>query len=186
MEGGSSTWQPSGLLVGLQIGPVYRFSVGDIPNHPEVELFPTIELIDRLYPPAGLALRYPIPVELTQDELELAADGAFVTRVIYVEDPHQALPVAQHRDSDQRWVEAPPGEDPLVTADRFGRAVAILRLGGRVPSNAGSDAGAACGPPQAIIYDAEAEIPRHCPPQSPEIEWPGGSAASSGETAVTR
>ena len=98
------------------------------------EIFPTVELIDRLYPPPGLALRFPIPIELTQDELELAARGAFVTRVIYVEDPQQALPVAQRRDSEQPWIEAPPGEDPLVTADRFGRPVAILRIGGRVPS----------------------------------------------------
>ena len=28
-------------------------------NYPEVEIFPTVELIDRLYPPPDLALRYP-------------------------------------------------------------------------------------------------------------------------------
>ena len=79
----------------MQIGPVYRLQVTDIPNNEGLEIFPTVEVIDRLYPPPGLALRFPIPIELTQDELELAARGAFVTRVIYVEDPHQALPIAR-------------------------------------------------------------------------------------------
>ena len=133
----AAQWHPDELLAGAAIGPVYRFSVTDIPNNPDVEIFPTVEVIDRLYPPPGLALRYPIPIELTQEELEMAAGGAFVTRVIYVEDPHQALPVNQHRDGEQPWFEAAPGDDPLVAADRLGRPVAILRIGGRVPNAAG-------------------------------------------------
>jgi len=143
---------PNDVLVGMQIGPVYRLTVTNIPNNPGLEIFPTIEVIDRLYPPQGLALRYPIPIELTLEELELAARGAFVTRVIYIEDPHQALPVAYNRQSDQPWMEAPPGEDPLVTADRFGRPVAILRVGGRVPSDAG--AATPFADPPMIMYDA--------------------------------
>jgi hypothetical protein len=161
------------VLAGMQIGPVYRLKVTEIPNYPGVEIFPTVEVIDRLHPPPGMLLRYPIPIELTQDELELAADGSFVTRVIYVEDPHQALPVAQRRDSEQRWVEAPHGEDPLVTADRFGRPIAILRIGGRVPTEATtSTAGAACTVPPLMIYDAASEWPRNCPEIVPDDAMP--------------
>ncbi len=79
-------------------------------------------------------LRFPIPIELTQEELELAARGAFVTRVIYIEDPQHALPIARKANDEQPWIEAPAGEDPLVTADRAGRPVAILRIGSRVPN----------------------------------------------------
>src|SRR4051812_4580049 len=96
-------------LVGMQIGLVYRLKVTNIPNNQGVDIYPSIELVDRLYPPPGLALRFPIPVELTQDELELAASGAFVTRVIYVEDPQLALPVARHAKGEQPWMEAPLG-----------------------------------------------------------------------------
>ena len=81
----------------MQIGYVYRLQVTSIPNNDGVDIYPTIELIDRLYPPPGLALRFPIPIDLTQDELELAASGAFVTRVIYVEDPLHALPIARQQ-----------------------------------------------------------------------------------------
>jgi hypothetical protein len=170
MEDGFSSSQYNELLAGLQIGAVYRFSVAGLVNYPEVEIFPTVELIDRLYPPPNLALRYPVPIEFTLDELELAARGAFVTRVIYVEDPQQALPVARRRDSDQPWMEAPPGEDPLVTADHFGRPIAILRIGGRVPSAAGSET---CPPqvvPPAVIYDPTTVPPVNCEDGTPALQ----------------
>jgi hypothetical protein len=151
-EGGFADAPFGDVLVGMQIGPVYRLRVADIPNYPELEIFPTVEVVDRLYPPPGLSLRFPIPIELTQDELELAANGSFVTRVIYVEDPHTALPITQPASGEQPWIEAPPGEDPLVTADERGRAVAILRIGSRVPS-ALEQAAACIEPPPFVLHD---------------------------------
>jgi uncharacterized repeat protein (TIGR01451 family) len=166
MEGSVDQWYPDELLAGAAIGSVYRFSVADIPNYPNVEIFPTVELIDRLYPPPGLALRYPIPIELTLEELELAAGGAFVTRVIYIEDPHQALPVNQNRDADQPWFEAATGDDPLVAADRFGRPVAILRIGGRVPSATGEPGAWPQGVPPLTMFD-----PSQVPNADEVIGW---------------
>jgi len=144
-EAGFCNVADGSVVVGMQIGPVYRLRVSDF-SPQNVEVFPTVEIIDRLYPPAGLALRYPIPIELTRDELTMAADGMFVTRVIYVENPSQALPVDSSRDDQQQWVEAPHGGDPLAIADEMGRPVAILRIGGRVPSNS-STTFDACPPP---------------------------------------
>ena len=57
-----------------------------------VEVFPTIEIIDGIYAPPGQEGRFAIPVDITEDDLRLAADGKFVTRVIYLEDPQHALP----------------------------------------------------------------------------------------------
>ena len=158
--------QAGDMLVGMQIGPVYRLRVTQIPNNPGLEIFPTIEVIDRLYPPPGLALRYPIPIELTRDELELAARGSFVTRVIYVEDPQQALPIAQRADGEQPWIEAPPGEDPLVVADDRGRPVAILRMGGRVPNAAKTQADFGQLTPPFVVFDP-ADV---CSTKSPPTE----------------
>ena len=140
------------LKVGLQIGPVYRFKVTEIPDNPGIELFPTVELIDRLYPPQGQALRFPVPIELTLDELILAAEGRFITRVIYLEDPDLAPAIARENE-DLPWVEARPGEDPLVVADHLGRPMAILRLGGRVPDQAQPNFSFLYGAPPAVIYD---------------------------------
>jgi len=140
------------LLVGLPIGSVYRFQVTEIPEHPGLELFPTVELVDRLYPPSGQQLRFPIPIELTLDELLLAAEGRFITRVIYLEDPLLAPAIARE-GQEQPWIEARPGEDPLVVADHLGRPMAILRLGGRVPGDNQPNAAFMYGAPPAMIYD---------------------------------
>jgi hypothetical protein len=148
--------QANEALLGMQVGFVYRLQVTRIPNNEGVDIYPTVELIDRLYPPPGLALRFPIPIELTQDELELAAGGAFVTRVIYVEDPQHALPVARHANDELPWTEAPAGEDPLVTADRNGRPVAILRIGSRAPNVAGGPAGPRYAAPPVVVFDPSA------------------------------
>lgn len=121
------------VFAGLLIAPVYRLQVTRIPFHAGAEVFPTIEVIDRLYPPVGQERRFPIVIELTQEDLELALKGNFVTRVIYLEDPETALP-AQAKN-EQIGFDAGAGEDALQLADSVGRPVAILRLGGRLPLN---------------------------------------------------
>ena len=149
---GFAEGQLNSLLVGLQVGPVYRFRVTEIPEHPGVEVFPTIEMVDRLYPPPGLALKFPVPIDLTQDELLAALDGKFITRVIYVEDPQLALPIAEKPTDATRWMDVRQGEDPLVTADGLGRPIAILRMGGRVPEPGEVDPNFVYGAPPAMIY----------------------------------
>ena len=126
-RGGSAS-----VLAGLLIGPVYRLGVTQIPFHVGAEVYPTIEVIDRLYPPPRQAPRFPIPIEITQNDLELALDGRFVVRVIYVEDPRSALPITSDRDHPD-WFDVEPGDDPLKMADALGRPVAIVRMGGRLP-----------------------------------------------------
>lgn len=120
------------LNIGLLIAPVYRFKVSNIPGHEGQEVFPTIEMIDRIYPPRGQERRFPIPIELNADDIELALDGKFVTRVIYLEDPRMVLPVAE-KWQDQHWFDAGPGVNAVEEADRWGRPLAIVRMGGRVP-----------------------------------------------------
>jgi hypothetical protein len=124
--------QPAPRLVGLLIGGVYRLRVTGIRGSEGMEVYPTIEIIDRTYAPEREAWRFPIPVEMTQEDLELALEGKFVTRVIYLEDPDQAVPAVQDPNSLGGF-DVPPGTNVLEIADRMGRPVAILRLGGRLP-----------------------------------------------------
>ncbi len=120
------------VRAGMLIGPVYQLRITHIANQEGSELYPTIEIIDRLYPPESEAERFAIPIHLTQDELDLALSGRFVTRVIYLEDPDLAVDVTTDT-STNRWFDAPAGHDPLEVADQLGRPVAILRIGSRVP-----------------------------------------------------
>ena len=133
-EGYFSEPNPAPLGVGLLIGQVYRIRVMGIPLQPGVEVFPTVEVIDRLYTPQGRERRFPIVIELTEEDLRFASEGKFVTRVIYLEDPRSALPVREDPDR-QTWFEVPRGADPLAVADQLGRPMAILRLGARLPDH---------------------------------------------------
>jgi hypothetical protein len=118
--------------VGFLIGSVYRLRVTNIPGAEGLEIFPTIEVIDRIYAPPDQQIRFAIPIELAQLDLELAIGGKFVTRVIYLENPLGAVPVRSDPKS-QSWFEVGPKADPLAVADTLGRPVAILRMGGRLP-----------------------------------------------------
>jgi hypothetical protein len=120
------------IVGGMLIGQVYRLRVTQIPQNEGLEVYPTIEVIDRLYPPAGQKARFPIPIELTLEELELALDGRMVTRVIYLEDPDRALPRPEH-GRRVRYFDVSADRDPLEVADELGRPVAILRMGSRAP-----------------------------------------------------
>lgn len=156
------------LRVGLLIGQVYRLRVMNIPLRAGLEVFPTIEVIDRLYPPPG-GRRFAIPVELTRQDLELALEGKFVTRVIYLEDPRRALPVRDDPGA-QTWFEVGPGRDPLALADMLGRPVAILRLGGRLPDETdGPEMQFLFGSPPFVKYRpraTESPPPKKAPEQA--------------------
>lgn len=150
------------VTTGMLVGAVYRFRVTNIPFRPGEELYPTVEIIDRINPPAGREHRFPIPVVLTDEDLKLALDGALVTRVIYVEDSENAEPLAA-RAGEQRTFDVGPADNALQTADQFGRPLAILRIGSRVPADLQADLSGflyGCPPfiPLPTVPDREAMI----------------------------
>jgi hypothetical protein len=153
--------KPGPLLAGMLIGQVYRLRISTIPELETEEVYPTIEVINRLHPPPGQAARFPIPVQITLDEIKLAISGRFVTRVIYLEDPHTALPLAEDPNT-QRYFEVRPGQDPLRVADELGRPMAILRMGSRVPDlqDDQTEFGFPYGTPPLQLYEKPAEVRR--------------------------
>jgi hypothetical protein len=155
------------------IGSVYRFRVTNIPipQAEGMEIFPTIEIIDRTYAPVDQQVRFAIPVEIVQQDMDLALQGKFVTRVIYLEDPRNPVPV--RGINGQSWFEVAPGRDPLAVADELGRPVAILRMGGRVP-NQGPDPNFYFGSPPWVAY----------PPRTPAEAKPVRETAANRPAAA--
>lgn len=164
-------------LVGLQVAPVYRLKVTNIKNAENREVYPTIELVDRTYPPLGQETKYPIPIHIDQEDLELALEGKFVTRVIYIESPQSALAIATTR-KDQSWYDVATHENPLEVADRLGRPVAILRLGGRLPGP--------MGPDHEFMYGCPTWMPLDPPPMVEEQQVAPGSPQQAKLRAVPR
>lgn len=126
------------VTTAMMVGAVYRFRVTNIPLRPGAELYPTVEVIDRVCAPEGREHRFPIPVVLTEEDLRNALQGALITRVIYVEDSEVAEPIAV-APGDQRTTDVGPTDNALQVADQLGRPVAILRIGSRVPNNLQGD-----------------------------------------------
>lgn len=126
------------VTTGMLVGAVYRFRVTNIPFRPGQELYPTVEIIGGITPPAGREHRFPIPIVLTGEDLRAALEGALVTRVIYLEDSEIAEPVAD-APGGQRTTDVGPMDNALQTADQLGRPVAILRIGSRVPADLTGD-----------------------------------------------
>ncbi len=156
-EGQFDEPQQGSRKVGMLIGAVYRVRVTGIRLAAGMEVFPTVEIIDRTYAPIGMELRFPIPIELSAEDLRLALEGKFVTRVIYVEDPRNALPARENHQA-QEWFEVKPGQDPLAVADALGRPVAILRMGGRLPATSQSpDPSFLFGCPPYVCFPSEVQ-----------------------------
>ena len=137
--------------VGLTVGPVYRFKVVGIANRPGSELYPSVEILNRLSPPAGLENEFPIEIVISQSDLEEALEDRMVTKIIYLENPETALP-HRHLPDKQPYFDVGGSEDPLRVAEELGRPMAILRIGSRIPmpSDVGEHFGFNAPPPQLL------------------------------------
>ncbi len=132
VQDGFAQTNASRVSLGMMVGPVYRFKVTHIPQHADKELYPSIEILNRLYPPEGLENEFPIEVVISEDDLKQAIGGRLVTKVIYLENPETTLP-HRHMADKQPYFDVGGSADPLRSAEKLGRPMAILRIGSRVP-----------------------------------------------------
>ncbi|MCE9630989.1 MAG: hypothetical protein K8S94_09810 [Planctomycetia bacterium] len=125
-------WSPlrSGpLRIGLVVGQPYRLRVGGIPGRDGEELFPSVRVLAKLAAPPGMAWRFPVEVVIDIDDLDSAATGAHVRRVVYAScESEQPDPVPAG------WFDVKPGDDALDVARTLGDPVAELVIGNRLPA----------------------------------------------------
>ncbi|RMF44198.1 MAG: DUF11 domain-containing protein [Planctomycetota bacterium] len=159
--------------VGMIVGAVYRFQVGGIPLRPGAELYPTLEIIDHVHAPAERAHRFPVPVVLTREDLELALRGALITRVIYLEDSDIADPEKVDPEF-QITTTVGPEENALQVADQLGRPVAILRIGSRLPPQHGDL--------HSFLFGSPPWVPLPVPPRREQLIESGMWPADADQT----
>ena len=116
----------------VNAGHIYRLRIADMPEFPGVEVYPSIEILDRLHPPQGRESDYPIPVVLTEADIREAIDGHMVTRVVYLEQPQLAASFDPLRREIPESIN--PADNALQEADKLGRPMIIVRIGGRTPT----------------------------------------------------
>jgi len=140
---------PAPQYYALKVGKTYRFRLTNIPLMPGVELFPTVEILDRTHPPIGEELRHAIEIEFAKEDLYAAVRGKFVTRVIYIENPETAMPISSKDQVGQGYFDVAATADPVLVAKTLGRPVVRIQIGGRAPNDLEDF-------DQAFLYD--------CPP----------------------
>ena len=137
-NGSKVTWQPTSTEatqtngpVGLRPGYVHRFQVSDFPDEKNVVLFPSIEVRGTLIPRGTLDVtKHPVPIALSEQDIDHVLDGRLITKVYYLEDPDQAVPV-QGRPGEAFESIALTEEDAIKEARLRGRPMLIVRIGER-------------------------------------------------------
>ena len=88
---------------GMRPGYLHRVQIMNPPGHPGVSLYPTVEVCGTLYlPPKLHAAAYPAAITFTPEEIDRVIRGVLLTKVIYLEDPEKAFPVASSSDAPRR------------------------------------------------------------------------------------
>jgi hypothetical protein len=157
VEGGQIAWDISGqglfdstplVMPGRQNfyqGAMYRLKLTDIPGRPGVELYPSLEVAPVTPRTDEFLAHAPIPVQVTEEDLDQVLSGNYVTKVIYLPDPEfQELALAGVETLVSTRLN--PGEDPIVEADRRGSILAILRIGNLDLQLPGQNPSMAAGP----------------------------------------
>lgn len=127
---------PAPATFGFRPGYAYPLAVTDLPGHPGETLYPVLEVRGSLVPRTTFQyMDFPAPLFITRGDIDKAIAGTLVTKVIYLEDPTKAAPVASKPDEPIEFSENSE-EDAEKAARENGRPVAVLRFGDRKPAAA--------------------------------------------------
>jgi uncharacterized repeat protein (TIGR01451 family) len=137
-DSGKVTWYPgtnsatqTSTAVGLRPGYPYRLQISGMPSHKGEVLFPSIEVRGSLVPRPGLDVtKHPVPVVLTERDIEKAIQGQMVTKVYYLEDPEKAIAATGSPDEPLELTVENEAK-AIKDARTRGRMMLILRLGSR-------------------------------------------------------
>jgi hypothetical protein len=156
---------------------IYRLKLSNIPNRPQLELYPTLEVVPAKPKTCTFLAHSAVPVVFTEEDFEQIAAGNFVVKVIYLPDPQfQDLAVTGPDEVVSSRLE--PGIDPIIEAKRRGSILLVVRLGNidlEAPNTPAMDA------PNPFAPVAPALPPGVMPPALPP---PPGAPVPPGLPAV--
>jgi hypothetical protein len=109
-------------------GAVYRLKLTNIPNRPDMELYPTLEVWPANAKTCTFLAHSAVPVTFTDEDLEQVAAGNLVVKVIYLPDCNsQSLATTGPDEVVSSRLE--PGVDPIAEACRRGSILLVVRVG---------------------------------------------------------
>jgi uncharacterized repeat protein (TIGR01451 family) len=138
--GSTTTWYPAtpaaisrvdGLSIGLRPGYSYRFELGNVGLRRNAVIWPSIEVRGALVSRPSLNVaEHPIPIFLSEDDVERILEGRFLTKVYYLENPDQAVNGPQLGVPLE--ISAASEVEAIKQAQARGRIMIIVRAGERL------------------------------------------------------
>lgn len=117
--------------LGFRPGYGYRLAVFDVPGFPRQVFCPSLEVRGTLaFSPKMKHADFPAHIKFTEDEFQRVATGSFVKKVVALERPDLAVPVATKADEPIE-IPAPANRDPYVEASERGQPLLVFQLGQR-------------------------------------------------------
>jgi uncharacterized repeat protein (TIGR01451 family) len=158
------------VTVGLRPGYLHRVRLTGLTEHPGVSLSPTLEVRGTIHLPAKQnPYDYPAPVVFTEQDIEQVLAGAYLTKVVFLENPETAIGVATRPDQPLEW-DLPAARDLLAEARALGRPVLVVRLGQRDVS---TEELSHCSVPETILLPGQKTLmPPPVPPTLPAACFP--------------
>ncbi len=153
---------------------IYRLKLSDIPNHPSLVLYPTLEVVPAKVKTATFLSHSAVPVNFTEEDFEQVAAGNFVVKVIYLPDP-QFQDLAATGPDEVVSSRLEPGVDPIIEAQRRGCILLVVRLGNIDLEAANTPAMDApnpfCPPGAAAAAAPPAQMAPGLPPMGPQVPY---------------
>jgi hypothetical protein len=107
---------------------LYRLKLSDIPGHPGVNLYPTLEVVPSNVKTEPFLAHSAVPVTFTNEDFDQVLSGNYVVKVIYLPDPQfQDLAAAGPDEVVSTRLE--PGVNPIDEAQRRGSILLVVRIG---------------------------------------------------------
>jgi uncharacterized repeat protein (TIGR01451 family) len=154
------------FVAALRPGYAYRVQISGLPGQPSARYYPTLEVHGSLLMPAKqLASEHPAGLVFRAQDFSSVEDGSLVTKVVALERPDTAVPLASKSGQPLEFAVA-PDRDPVRAAQEHGRPLLIVRLGQRqfTPQELAFQ-----GVPGTILLPGERVLP---PPRDlPWLPW---------------
>jgi hypothetical protein len=173
----------------------YRLRLSDIPGHPHLTLYPTLEVVPTNARTDPFVAHSSVPVAFTDEDFDQIAAGNMLVKVIYLPDPYlqdQAITAPDEIVSTR----LDPGVDPIAEAHRRGNILLVVRVGNinlEAPNTPAMDAPSAYGPGSGPNMPATGASPMMgAPAMQPPIMPPSGanmpimSPAAGPQTPLSR
>lgn len=112
----------------FQQAAIFRLKLSNIPNHPEVELYPTLEVVPANSKTSTFLSHNSVPLVFTEDDFEQVLSGNYLVKVVYLPFPQfQDLAATNLDEISSARLE--PGQDPIAEAQRRGHILLVIRMG---------------------------------------------------------